>query len=95
MTNYKIEVANDKQGLEKLATKKLSEYLKLVLEQRERAQLSLSGGSTPSNVYKLLSKKELPWDRVDVFLGDERWVDYNDDLSNALMIRKTKQSIAL
>ena len=37
----------------------------------------------------MLGQERLPWDRVDVFLGDERWVAADDESSNARMLRRT------
>ena len=59
------------------------------MDQRDRAQIALSGGSTPAQAYSLLGKQHLPWDRVDVLLGDERWVAADDSSSNARMLRHT------
>ncbi len=89
MTTYKVEVARDLNDLSQRATQIIASYIDLALDQRERAQIALSGGSTPGLTYSLLSKEHLPWDRVDVILGDERWVDENSDLSNAAMLRQT------
>ena len=36
-----------------------------------------------------LGQQHLPWNRVDVFLGDERWVSADDESSNAGMLRST------
>lgn len=59
------------------------------LEQRPRARLLLSGGSTPAPVYAMLSKAPLPWDRIDAALVDERWLLPNDPDSNARLVRET------
>jgi 6-phosphogluconolactonase len=57
------------------------------LKQKERVQVALSGGSTPESAYHLLAQQNLPWERLDFFLGDERWVPADDPLSNARMVR--------
>lgn len=59
------------------------------LEQRPRARLLLSGGSTPAPVYAALSKMPLAWDRVDIALVDERWLLPDDPDSNARLVRET------
>jgi len=57
--------------------------------------LSLSGGSTPGGVYKELALldevggKQIQWQNVKLFLGDERWVNETDPQSNARMVRET------
>jgi 6-phosphogluconolactonase len=53
-------------------------------------RLCLSGGSTPRAAYKLLAaKNDLPWDRVSLFLGDERFVPPDHPDSNYRMVRET------
>ena len=89
MTSYKIETANSKNDLADKASQLIAMHIDLVLDQKERAQIALSGRSTPQKTYKLLGKEHLPWDRVDVFLGDERWVDQSDKASNAGMLKET------
>jgi 6-phosphogluconolactonase len=71
------------------AASAISNALSHDLEQRPRARLLLSGGSTPAPVYAALSKAQLAWDRVDVALVDERWLLPDDSDSNARLIRET------
>jgi 6-phosphogluconolactonase len=89
MTNYRIERASDADALARRASETIAAQISLVLDQRDRCRIALSGGSTPAKAYSLLCQEHLPWDRVDVFLGDERWVAADDDSSNARMLRRT------
>ena len=89
MTIYKIDTSSNKQELAKRTSDEISKYLLTLLKKKERVQIAISGGSTPCDVYKLLSKENIAWERIDVFLADERWVDPKDPLSNSLMIRDT------
>ena len=54
--------------------------------------LALSGGSTPQRFYRLLAsepyRSQLPWERLHVFLVDERHVPFDHADSNYLMIRE-------
>ena len=56
---------------------------------KDRFQFCVSGGSTPKSVYQLLSKRDIEWKKVDIFLGDERCVDPKSELSNSLMLRNS------
>ena len=89
MTNYRIVRASDSEDLARQASQTIAAQIALTLDQRDRCQIALSGGSTPSKAYALLGQEHLPWDRVDVVLGDERWVSADDDSSNARMLRQT------
>lgn len=63
--------------------------LRDALQQRARASLVLSGGTTPAPLYRQLGAGDLDWARIDVALTDERCVPMNDPRSNARMLRET------
>jgi 6-phosphogluconolactonase len=67
----------------------IASALDLALAERDRAQVALAGGETPKATYLRLGQEHLPWERVDVLLGDERWVSAEDPASNARMLRET------
>jgi 6-phosphogluconolactonase len=50
----------------------------------------LSGGSTPRSLFTLLGKRgDLPWERIELFWGDERFVPHDSPDSNFHMARQT------
>lgn len=53
--------------------------------------ICLSGGSTPKRLYEQLAtpafRNALPWSRIYIFWGDERFVPSNDVSSNYRMVR--------
>ena len=51
--------------------------------------IALSGGSTPPRAYELAAELEPDWDRVDVWLCDERCVPADDERSNVRLVRET------
>lgn len=67
----------------------LAAELRRALEQRPRARLLLSGGSTPGPVYQALSRAPLEWSRIDVALVDERWLRPDDPDSNSHLVHAT------
>ncbi|MGF1665591.1 MAG: 6-phosphogluconolactonase [Acidimicrobiia bacterium] len=50
-----------------------------------RVSVGLAGGSTPKDTYGRLVNHPVPWERVDLWLSDERWVAHDDTDSNGLM----------
>jgi 6-phosphogluconolactonase len=52
-------------------------------------RLALSGGSTPGPIYRRLAEQDIPWDQVEVYLVDERYVPLDHPHSNYHMIRET------
>ncbi len=86
---YKLEVAADATQLARVCAERIAALVDLALDERDRAHVALSGGTTPAAAYRLLNQEHLPWNRVDVVLGDERWVSATDPASNARMLRET------
>jgi len=89
INNYALKVFENKNelflNLSNLIEKEITHSLKV----KDRFQFCICGGSTPKSVYKLLSKKEIFWEKVDLFLGDERCVNPSSEDSNSLMIRNS------
>lgn len=87
--SYRLEVAVDATELARRAAERMATAIDLALDERDRCQIALAGGSTPALAYGRLGQEHLPWERVDVLLGDERWVPAADPASNARMIKAT------
>ncbi|PXX99944.1 6-phosphogluconolactonase [Halomonas sp. LBP4] len=66
----------------------VAEALRQDLATQERALLVVSGGSTPVPFFEALAARELPWERVQVTLADERWVAEDAADSNARLVRE-------
>ena len=88
MTRYRLIVATSPEDLARQCAERIASCIDLALAERDRAQIALAGGETPKAAYERLGQEHLPWERVDVLLGDERWVDAEDPASNALMLRR-------
>lgn len=69
------------------AAKDISGILHTTVSDYGRATLVGAGGSTPKAIYDRLAKKFIPWERIHVTLGDERWVDLDHPLSNEAMLK--------
>ena len=89
MNKYRLEISSDKNQLAIKASGIISNYISEIINQNSRVKICLSGGTSPSSTYRLLADKKLQWSNVDIFLGDERWVDPDDEKSNSLMLKKT------
>ncbi len=67
---------------------KIAGDLNAALHHEDRACLAVPGGTTPGPLFDDLCAADLPWDRVDVMLTDERWVPTDSDRSNTKLIRE-------
>ena len=57
-----------------------------------QCSLALSGGDTPRALYRLLGsqhREQIPWQRVHIFWGDDRYVPADHPESNYRMARET------
>ncbi|NET01875.1 MAG: 6-phosphogluconolactonase [Sphaerospermopsis sp. SIO1G1] len=59
------------------------------IQERGQFTIALSGGSTPKPLYEAIANQNLPWDKIHVFWGDERYVPSDHPDSNELMARNT------
>lgn len=67
----------------------LARALDKALQDSPRATLVVTGGSSPAMCYQTLATTPLGWDRVDLVLSDERWVEPSHPDSNEKMVRET------
>ena len=86
---YTLNIYQDKLELSSGVFKFIESQIIHTLKKKDRFKFCVSGGSTPKSVYQLLSKSDLSWDKVDIFLGDERCVDPNSEFSNSLMLKNS------
>lgn len=87
--NADIRVVTDGAALAQAAAALI---VAAVAQQASRFSLVLSGGSTPNAVYQLLAqppvRASLPWERIHLFWGDERYVPADHPESNFRMARE-------
>ena len=68
---------------------RIAAELRVNLDAQRPTSLCVPGGSTPALMFRALSGLPLDWEKVTVFLNDERWVDGDNLRSNSAMLRKT------
>lgn len=80
-----VHVFADKAALVAAAADQVIELMRDAIATRGRCSLALSGGSTPKPIYQAIAQAELPWDKIYVYWGDERYVPMTHGDSNAKM----------
>lgn len=83
-----IEVLSDSNRLIQRSLELVLEKLKQAITERDVATIALSGGSTPKPLYAALAQQDLPWEKLQIFWGDERYVPHDHPDSNARMARQ-------
>ena len=91
MSEADVRVFPTLQGASEALAAEVARELIDAVEARERATIALSGGSTPRPLHKILAAQhgEIPWDKVHIFWGDERFVPRDSEDSNYRMARET------
>jgi len=86
-----ICIYTDIKELASAAAERVVAASKAAIKRRGRFALALSGGTTPAEMYRLLTTDDfvgrLDWAHVHVFWGDERCVPPEDPESNYRMAR--------
>lgn len=92
MSSIQIEVFSDGAHLAAAMASTVAEIINKAVEQHNRCTIALAGGSTPKRLYTVLAsdpyRNEIPWDRLFLFLGDERYVPRDHPDSNFRMARE-------
>jgi len=82
-----VTVVPDGSALARAAAVRFACAVEQAVAQRGHAFVALSGGTTPKQMGSILAREpyrsRIPWDRVHVFWGDERWVPLGSPESNA------------
>lgn len=83
-----VEILADKKSLLARALMIVTAKIKATLAVQEKCTIALAGGNTPKPLYEAIAQESLPWDRIQIFWGDERYVSPDDPQSNQKMARE-------
>jgi 6-phosphogluconolactonase len=88
MTNEpEIAIRPDPEACARTAADLIASALSAAVRDRDRAHWATTGGSTPASIYRNLATRPLrdrvPWEFVELWWGDERFVPADHPLSNA------------
>lgn len=85
-----LQVFPNLNSLSDHAAVSIAERIRRTVEQQGRFSIALAGGNTPKGLYERLASgfaNTVPWSKVYVFWGDERYVPRDDPRSNYRMAR--------
>lgn len=83
-----VEVLTDKTELIQRALEVVVQKAQAAIAQQGQFTIALSGGSTPKPLYEALATQNLPWKKIHIFWGDERYVPPDHPDSNQKMARQ-------
>jgi 6-phosphogluconolactonase len=79
----------DKLTLADKLARDIASKLDAAIKARGKASIAVSGGGTPKVMFAVLAEQEIDWSRVTITLVDERWVDDDNERSNARLVKNT------
>lgn len=83
-----VEVLTSQADLISRSLTIVKEKIQEAIAQRGICTIALSGGSTPKALYEAIALQNLPWEKIHVFWGDERYVPPDHPDSNQKMARQ-------
>ncbi len=93
MSKFNLMICSDADSLAVRAAELIVVSAREAIGQRGRFTFVLSGGSTPEKTYRHLAKPEnvalIDWANTWLFVGDERFVPYDDPASNFGMFQRS------
>jgi len=85
--NKIVEVLPDKTALLARSLEVVLAKMQAAIQEQGRCTIALAGGGTPKPLYEAIASQDLPWEKIHVFWGDERYVPPNHPDSNQGMAR--------
>lgn len=82
-------IRGQRPDLEKKAAKIIKDSILSILKDKKNVIFAIPGGRSISGIFKLLIDEGIPWDRVHVFMVDERMVPLDDKDSNFKLAKES------
>ncbi|MBE9170343.1 6-phosphogluconolactonase [Pleurocapsales cyanobacterium LEGE 06147] len=83
-----VEIFPDRTALIERGLSLVLAKLQAAIQSRGQFTLALAGGNTPKPLYEAMSTQSLPWENIQIFWGDERYVPPDHPDSNQRMARQ-------
>jgi 6-phosphogluconolactonase len=94
--NVTVAVSHDAASANTVAADMIVGLARQSVSDGRKFTIALSGGSTPKKLFESLASPEwqskVPWDKIDFFWGDERYVAITDASSNFRMTQEAMLS---
>jgi 6-phosphogluconolactonase len=89
-----VYILKDNAAIARRAAEEFAKMAQSAVARNGTFSVALSGGSTPKLLYSLLAtdadlRAKVPWDKMQLFFGDERHVGPDDPQSNFKMASET------
>jgi 6-phosphogluconolactonase len=86
--NVNLFPANSEDELYESALEDVELFVKETLRDQVVCRIALAGGSTPKRLYEMMADLDLPWEKLQFIVIDERYVPSDSKESNLRMMRR-------
>ena len=83
-----VEVLPTQKELTERSLTVVLEKMQTAISERGQSTITIAGGGTPKPLYEAIASQSLPWEKIHVFWGDERYVPPDHPDSNQKMARQ-------
>ncbi|MFH1408497.1 MAG: 6-phosphogluconolactonase [Nanoarchaeota archaeon] len=84
----KTHIDTDRERLEQTAASLIADHIRSLAELQDMVIFAVPGGRSVSGIFELLAKEDLPWEKVHLFMIDERLVPPDDPESNYRLVEE-------
>lgn len=88
MMSRAVHAFSNQEALIEALSQNILANLQKAIDEKGKASLVVSGGSTPKPLFDKLRKAVFAWDKVSVGLCDERWIGASKEESNEHFVKK-------
>jgi 6-phosphogluconolactonase len=89
----KLNIYNSTQEVTERLADFFAQKVNAAIADSNECAVVLSGGNSPQRLYERLAtepyRSSIDWGRISFFLGDERYVPFDDPASNGIMAKRT------
>ena len=82
ISDMRFHEFDSREALAEALANRIGDALATAVEENGKAALAVSGGSTPELLFKVLSGRDIDWEKITVTLVDERFVEPANPRSN-------------
>lgn len=75
-------LSGNKEDVERQAVSILTKILNALCEKKDKVVIGIPGGRSVQGIFSLLTDADIPWEKIHIFLVDERFVSIDSDESN-------------
>jgi len=87
------EIIYDKKDIIDIGCKKISRSINKILDKKEIVIFGTAGGSSIKKIFKNINKIDIRWEKIHIFMADERYVPIDSKYSNFHLVKESLEGL--